>query len=413
MATTAKAREKLEEEIFARRSEEQRRASRRIYWQELLTSLWAPFTAFAIALVAYIVLVGLYLPAYQWAQPALKVFGLLMIGWFLALWLARLVFSRFRQLRKLRREARELSSELQLMIAAKGDKLDPRVRERLVEQAAVVDSLRIAGDVSKLESELKKLSTLAEKQLGGWRQSSTTDLVIGFLKALAIALLIRSVIIEPFKIPSGSMIPTLEIGDQIFVNKFIYGVRLPWLNKVPFVIVRKPERGDVIVFNNPLDDSKDFIKRVVGLPGDRVEIINETVHLNGVPQPRRLLMESFRYYDQHDGGDWIPSRAAVYEENLAGHPHLIFQNREHPKQKVSEGPWIVPPESVFVLGDNRDMSADSRLGFGVTGRIAFVPYGNIKGKAMIIWLSLSHGGFLGDLFGGTGLRTDRLFLPIR
>ncbi len=399
MATTAKAREKLEEEIFARRSEEQRRASRRIYWQELLTSLWAPFTAFAIGLVAYIVLVGLYLPAYHWAQPALKVFGLLMIGWFLALWLARLVFSRFRQLRKLRREARELSSELQLMIAAKGDKLDPRVRERLVEQAAVVDSLRIAGDVPKLESELKKLSTLAEKQLGGWRQSSTTDLVIGFLKALAIALLIRTVVIEPFKIPSGSMIPTLEIGDQIFVNKFIYGVRLPWLNKVPFVIVRKPERGDVIVFNNPLDDSKDFIKRVVGLPGDRVEIINETVYLNGTPQPRR--------------GNWIPMRATLYEEDLAGHPHLIFQSRDHPKQKIIEGPWIVPPDSIFVLGDNRDMSADSRLGFGVTSRIAFVPYGNIKGKAMIIWLSLSHGGFQSDLFGGTGLRTDRLFLPIR
>jgi signal peptidase I len=408
-------REKLEAELSARRSDAQQRASRRLYWQELLTSLWAPFTCFALALILYIFLVESYTPASRWAQPALKLFGLLMVVWFVALWTARLFFNQFRQMRKLRHEARELSQDVETAMSTPGEKLDPKTRDRLIEQAAILDSERIEGDAGRLESEIKKLSSLADKHLSGWRRGSTLDVAIGFVKALAIALLIRTVVVEPFKIPSGSMYPTLAVGDQIFVNKFIYGVRIPWLNKVPFVIVRKPERGDVIVFNNPLNESVDFIKRVVGVPGDRVELFDGVVHINGKPQPRRLISDHWTYYTQDNNdpnGTWRKEQVELYEENLSGRFHQVYEVRE--RTKTHEGPWTVPAGHVFVMGDNRENSADSRLGFGVHPlEVAFVPYGNIKGKAMIIWLSLSYDGFMSSLFGGTGLRTDRLFLPIR
>jgi signal peptidase I len=415
VAIPAKVREKLEAELSARRSDAQQRASRRLYWQELLTSLWAPFTCFALALILYIFLVESYTAAYHWAQPALKLFGLLMIGWFVGLWTARLLFTQFRQMRKLRHEARELSQDIEAAMNTPGENLEPKTRDRLIEQAAVLDSQRIEGDAGRLESEIKKLSSLADKHLAGWRRGSSLEVGIGFVKALAIALLIRTIVVEPFKIPSGSMYPTLQVGDQIFVNKFIYGVRIPWLNKVPFVIVRPPERGDVIVFNNPLNESVDFIKRVVGVPGDKVELFEGVIYINGKAQPRKLISDHFTYYTQDNNdpnGTWRKERVELYEENLGGKVHRIFEVRD--RTKAHEGPWIVPAGHVFVMGDNRENSADSRLGFGVNPlQVAFVPYGNIKGKAMIIWLSLSYDGFMSSLFGGTGLRTDRLFLPIR
>jgi signal peptidase I len=167
---------------------------------------------------------------------------------------------------------------------------------------------------------------------------------------LALAMLIRTFVVQAFKIPSGSMEPTLEIGDHILVNKFIFGIKIPFtsLNLVPF---QKPKKGDVVVFIYPNDRDKDFIKRVAAVEGDTVQIINKKLHINGAPVP-----------DPH----------AVFKET--GPLTAAIQKGDN------FGPIRVPPEKIFVLGDNRDRSLDSRFW-------GFVPVEDVRGKAFIIYWS--------------------------
>ncbi len=171
--------------------------------------------------------------------------------------------------------------------------------------------------------------------------------------AILLALFIRTFVVQAFKIPSGSMEPTLLIGDHILVNKFIYGVKLPFIRKT-LIPVSEPERGDVIVFIYPVDPGKDFIKRVMGVPGDKVEIIDERLFVNDRP------------YSKDPG---------VYMErsNLSGNPG----------SKYNFGPVTVPEDQYFVMGDNRDHSYDSRFW-------GFVPESSIKGEAFMIYWSWPH-----------------------
>lgn len=414
MATTVQEQEKLERRMEALRTEAQRKASRRLWWWQALTSLWAPITVLAIVLVPYLIVIEGFPSSQSWAFPAMQGFGLLMLAWFVVLSVARIA-GRFRLLRAARAEAREVTSEVGRLLRRRGTSLDPTAREKLVACAASVDALRIQGDVPKLKAEIDKLSGLTEKVAPRWRRRANIDFAWGFAKALAIALVLRIVVIAPFRIPSGSMIPTLQVGDQIFVNKFIYGVRIPFTNYVPFTIVRPPHRGDIIVFNNPTDNSVDYIKRVIGVPGDVIEIKNDILYVNGKPQPRQLVNPRYVAWD-HQGGPWYGDHEALYREDLTGHSHLVLQNGS--SATWLEGPYEVPPKHVFVMGDNRDESEDSRYGLGRYPRqvgvpAVFVPYGNIKGKAMIVWLSLSHGGLGSSLFGGRGLTASRFFMPLR
>ncbi len=410
MATSADQMLHLEAQLSARRTEADNKRSRRLRWQEALTSLWSPVTIFGIAFALYLILIETSVCTYLWAQGLLKLFGLAMLGYFGGLLVYRFAIPKAGALRRLRREAREQLHEVDQLLRKSEGKLDPKLKERVIEQSAVVDAHWLTGDAGKLEPELAKLSELADKHLAAWRARSGLDLAGGFVKALLIALAIRAVIIEPYRIPSGSMIPTLEVGDQIFVNKFIYGVRIPWVNVVPFQIVRAPKRGDVIVFNNPVQPELDYIKRVVGVPGDEVRIIDKNVVINGKRVPVAVENERYVHADHRPGFGWTQNEATLFREVLDGQPHLALRSSN---EGPSEGPFVVPPEHVFVMGDNRDNSEDSRYGLGNRALgPQYVPFGNIKGKAMVIWLSWSYGGLLSGVFGGSGLRTDRLFLPV-
>lgn len=233
------------------------------------------------------------------------------------------------------------------------------------------------------------------------KKSVVREYVEALLMAALIAFTIRAFVFEAFKIPSGSMLPTLSVGDHIFVNKFIYGLRIPF-TKIRFWNGDKPKRGEVAVFIYPVEESKDFIKRVMGIPGDTVRLEGTDVYINGErvlhspvgvkPDPqdkRRLLITNTRDRTVPYVKGW--QDFDFFEETVDGHPHVV-QYEKHALREPLE--FTVPPGQYFMMGDNRDNSADSR-------EWGFVPFNNIKGRAMFVWLSLDRdqGGVRWHEFG--------------
>lgn len=192
-----------------------------------------------------------------------------------------------------------------------------------------------------------------------------------FFPIVLIVLILRSFLFEPFRIPSGSMMPTLLIGDFILVNKFSYGIRLPVLN-TKIVSVGEPKTGDIVVFRFPKDPSVDYIKRVIGLPGDRISYYNREVYVNG-ELARQVSLGRF----QGVGQGASMSGAELLDEDLLGVNHDILINHGVPSV---EGVFVVPEGQYFVMGDNRDNSNDSRY-WGT------VPEKNLVGKAFLIWMN--------------------------
>ena len=205
----------------------------------------------------------------------------------------------------------------------------------------------------------------AEEAARSLRMPVPVEYARSFLPVLAIVLVLRSFLVEPFQIPSSSMVPTLLVGDYILVNKFAFGVRLPVLN-TKILDTGAPRRGDVMVFFPPGND-KYFIKRVIGLPGDRIEYRDKVLYVNGKEMGQELIAQ-------------LPPLAPSYqivEENLDGVPHvvrkeLLRDGPDHFELRVEDGHY-------FMMGDNRDNSSDSR----VWGQ---VPERNIVGKAFAIWM---------------------------
>jgi signal peptidase I len=195
-----------------------------------------------------------------------------------------------------------------------------------------------------------------------------------FFPVILIVLLVRSFLAEPFRIPSSSMMPTLLIGDFILVNKFAYGLRLPVLDK-KVIEIGEPQRGDVVVFRYPKDPSQDYIKRVIGMPGDEVVYRNKTLYVNGQAVPQSALG---RYIGEGSGRDMTGAELKL--ESLEGAEHQILQRSAAYFVPQGEGLWKVPDGHYFVMGDNRDNSEDSRYW-------GFVPEDHLVGKAFLIWMN--------------------------
>ncbi|OAI13712.1 S26 family signal peptidase [Methylomonas koyamae] len=192
-----------------------------------------------------------------------------------------------------------------------------------------------------------------------------------FFPVVLIVLLLRSFLFEPFRIPSGSMMPTLLVGDFILVNKFNYGIRLPVLN-TKIVEVGEPKRGDIVVFRYPKQPEVDYIKRVIGLPGDRIAYFDKKLYVNGTPIKQVSLG---RYQGVGQGANM--TGAERLEEDLAGVQHSILVA---PGASSVEDVFVVPPGHYFMMGDNRDNSNDSRYW-------GYVPEANLVGRAFFIWMN--------------------------
>jgi signal peptidase I len=219
-------------------------------------------------------------------------------------------------------------------------------------------------------------------RLGRWRKSEVREYAESILVAIAVAMALRAFVVEAFKIPSGSMIPTLQVGDHIFVNKFTYGPAVPWAHtrlwsRMP------PERGDVIVFAYPEHPDQDFIKRVIAIPGDKLEARGGHPIINGWEVPS-CYAGTYSYTESQDIGR---HEGEVYVEFLEDEAFLTLYDRAS-LQSEYQGPYYVKPKEVWVMGDNRNNSHDSRMWWN--GQGGGVPYENIKGRALFVWLSVSE-----------------------
>jgi signal peptidase I len=357
---------------------------------------------------------------------------------------------------RVRKEAELLMREARAALALKRN-----LRGKAGELAAVVkevDAALVAKDLQKVRHGLPALDALVDEVIKRPDKSTTRDYIESIVAAILIALALRAVVLEAFKIPSSSMYPTLEINDHIFVNKFIYGIRIPFTT-IKLFEWRKPKRGEVIVFIQPCEPDRDYIKRVVATEGETVEVRCHVVYVNGKPVENRMVQgEGCTYRDQTEETlQWSTRTCSEYVERVDGHeyhtyhdpnrplrderlareggllagdardfpsldranlappscpmqsdglpvgthnqkPGKIVVTKEHAGACEPQMHYVVPPGHVFVMGDNRSNSNDSRYW-------GSVPIENIKGKALFIWLS--YGEFQGwNLV--QGLRFDRI-----
>ena len=241
---------------------------------------------------------------------------------------------------------------------------------------------------------LVEISFLKKARAQEAKQPWWIEYSVSFFPVILIVFLLRSFLVEPFKIPSSSMVPTLLVGDFILVNKFAYGIRLPVVNR-KIVEIDSPQRGDVMVFRYPEDPSLDYIKRVVGLPGDRLEYRNKHLAINGKPVPTSQTDDYLSKERMQFSRRYIETLGEARHEVLLDEdaPAFLSPARSFPfagncNYNMSGLACTVPPGHYFMMGDNRDNSSDSRIW-------GFVPDENIVGKAFFIWLNFNELGRFG------------------
>jgi signal peptidase I len=274
-------------------------------------------------------------------------------------------------------------------VAWVADKLVFMPQRRRAAEAAVAEFDRQQARVGERFGDENAAQTRARLRDDKLRQPWWLEYSASFFPVILVVFVVRSFVVEPFKIPSGSMVPTLLVGDFILVNKFDYGLRLP-ISNTKITEGRPLQRGDVVVFRYPKDESVDYIKRVIGLPGDTVAYQNKQLTINGKPVPETPLPD---YLDEERLG-----YAKQFEEDIDGRKNAILNNPAVPPFIVGAEDYPyrdnctynargvickVPPGNYFMMGDNRDNSADSRYW-------GFAPEKNIVGRAFFIWMNFSN-----------------------
>ncbi len=296
------------------------------------------------------------------------------------------------------REAKQLLNNVRKILSKQGGKISEKGKAELYKS---VDNLAksIENDADKkVDVAVKKLEEMSDRYLAFARKSAGREYFESIGIAVLVAVVLRLFVVEAFKIPSESMVPTLMVGDHIFVSKYRYGLSIPFSNK-RLVRFSKPDHGEVVVFLKPSIEEqmgdfsrrrplfsgdeyemvgKDFIKRIVGLPGDTVELRDDVLYINNKMVPRcHVGTQVYRTRSPFNGG-WTDREAELWVEKHGSYLYTIIE--EAGGSKHNHGPIKIPKDQVFVLGDNRDNSNDSRY-WGA------VPFDNIKGRAMFIWWS--------------------------
>ncbi|HLE25227.1 MAG TPA: signal peptidase I [Thermodesulfobacteriota bacterium] len=284
---------------------------------------------------------------------------------------------------KIKKRAKRSVDIARSILKSNISKIDPDIGKLIKEKIGETEKALGDGNLKDLTVKTEGLENVVGEHLSKFRKSRLRQNVESLLIAVALALFIRAFIVQPFKIPSGSMIPTLLVGDHLLVSKFIYGTKIPFTDKI-VLPVNNINRGDVIVFaypnyeDDPSKDGIDYIKRVVGLPGDSIDIEGRNLYVNGEEVPLKYIGE---FHDERIGVGYDE-----YEEDLFGNKHKVIYLKG--KGSTERGGYIpvtkVPEGYVFVMGDNRDNSQDSRFW-------GFVPVKDIAGNAFLIHWSWDFG----------------------